>query len=552
MIRSRALVLLLVSLAVVRPAAAGPLGPDEVRDWREDLQFVRAELVRRQPLLFAGLTPTHLTPARLDSAVAAIDAKIPRLRRYEVIVELEKLVALAGAGHTSINPLFDPRTGFRGEPVELRFLADGLFMTRADPAHADLVGARVTRIGKLAVDDAVRAVAPVISHENDAFLRQAAPLYLMIPEVAAAIGLTEDPERLPLEIEKGGSRRTVVLAPTGPLPLRGHGPAPDVRSDWVEMRPASVPPPLFRSRPATPRWIEYLPADRILYVAFQSSVDPGAVSVFFDRVLAAIDSLAPERVVLDVRDNLGGDAYYNRKLVLGLIRRPAIDRPGHLFAILGRGTYSAAQDLVNDLERWTHATFAGEPTGSPTAFFGDHEPVKLPHSGLMLNVATLWWQPADPRDRRPWVAPRLAAEESSQDVLTGRDPAMECIREHLDAPPLGDRLEPMFTSGDTTRAAAEIAAFRRDPVNRWVAPEAEVNAVGYSLLWRGRGPAAALALRLNARVFPRSANAFDSLGDCYERAGFVAAAVEQYRAALALAPGLRSAAEALHRLGATP
>jgi tetratricopeptide (TPR) repeat protein len=78
-----------------------------------------------------------------------------------------------------------------------------------------------------------------------------------------------------------------------------------------------------------------------------------------------------------------------------------------------------------------------------------------------------------------------------------------------------------------------------------------VNAVGYTLLRSGRGPAAALAFRLNTRIFPRSANSFDSLGECYERLGLPAAAREQYRAALALAPGFRSAEQALHRIGAS-
>ena len=553
MVPSRVVSLVLPFLLVAaRSTAATPLSPDEVRAWREDLHFAAADLVKRHPLLFAGLTPTHLTAARLDSAVAAIDAKIPALQRSEVVVELEKLAALAGAGHTSINPLFDPRTGFRSEPVELQFFSDGLFVTRADPAHAALAGARVLRVGSLPVDEAVRAVAPVISHENEAFLRQAAPLYLMIPEVAAAIGLTPDPGKLPLEIEKDGVRRTVVLAPAGPIPLRGHGPVTDTRRDWVDLRPANVPPPLFRSRPDTPRWFRFLPDSKVLYVAFQSSVDPAAVSGFFDQVLVAIDSLAPERVVLDVRDNLGGDAYWNRKLVLGLIRRPAIDRPGHLFVIIGRGTYSAAQALVNDLERWTHATFAGEPTGSPPAFFGDHEPARLPNSGLTLNVSTLWWQPADPRDRRPWVTPRLAAEESSRDRATGRDPVLAAILDHRDEPALGERLEPLLAAGDTARAAAAIVEFRNDPVNRWVTPEAELNALGYALLRTARSRVAALAFRLGVRTFPRSANAFDSLGECYERMGFTAAAVEQYRAARSLAPGLRSAEEALQRLRAAP
>ena len=113
----------LTSAAPALPPAR--LSPAEVTAWREDLRTLATELPRRHPLLFEQLTPTRLTQARLDSAVAALDARIPQLARHEVIVGMEQIMALVGAGHTSINPFFDPTLGFRYYPLELYDFGDG-------------------------------------------------------------------------------------------------------------------------------------------------------------------------------------------------------------------------------------------------------------------------------------------------------------------------------------------------------------------------------------------------------------------------------------------
>ena len=59
-------------------------------------------------------------------------------------------------------------------------------------------------------------------------------------------------------------------------------------------------------------------------------------------------------------------------------------------------------------------------------------------------------------------------------------------------------------------------------------------------------------MALNARAFPASANAFDSLGEICEKLGRRDQAVASYRRALTLAPDLQSSADALRRLGASP
>jgi hypothetical protein len=526
----------------------------EAAAWREDLRALATELPRRHPMLFEGLTPTKLTRSRLDSAVRDLDARIPSLTRSRTIVELARLVAMVGAGHTSLNPLYDRAAGFRYYPLILHAFRDGIFIRAAGAPHAALVGARVTRIGRLGADSALRLVGSVVSHENEQFVRAHAVTYMMLPEVLDALGIAPDAERLPIEVERDGRRWTATIAPAGRLEINGHeGSDPNQHAGWTDMRASTTPAPLYLSR-HEPRWLEYLPERRTLYVAYQSSVPPRdgggePINAFFDRVLAACDSQKVERLVLDVRDNMGGESFYNRQLLLGIIRRTQLDQRGKLFVVIGRRTYSAAQNLVNDMERYTNATFVGEPTGSPPAFFGDHRPLTLPNSGVAINISTLWWQTQNPRDRRLFVAPQIYAEESSADYRAGRDPAMDAILERIDRPPLAARLTEALARGDTSAAFDHLSAYIANPQNRFLGVEAEVNALGYEQLRQGRAERAVQLFTLNVRAFPRSANALDSLGEAYERLGRAREARAAYTRALALDPAMASARDGLRRVG---
>lgn len=117
---------------------------------------------------------------------------------------------------------------------------------------------------------------------------------------------------------------------------------------------------------------------------------------------------------------------------------------------------------------------------------------------------------------------------------------------HRVAALLADRVMP----GAARRVEIEEERlFRSLASNRWdaaverllrVAPtdtEAIVNRVGYDALNIWNAEAALAPLAWNARRFPNSVNAHDSLGEAYRVAGQLAAARDSYSRALALAPG---------------
>ena len=81
-------------------------------------------------------------------------------------------------------------------------------------------------------------------------------------------------------------------------------------------------------------------------------------------------------------------------------RLPLINRRGALFVIIGRLTFSAAQNTVTAIDRETSAIFVGEPTGSRPNFIGESIYFELPYSKVRANAADLFWQTSWPWDHR--------------------------------------------------------------------------------------------------------------------------------------------------------
>ena len=152
-----------------------------------------------------------------------------------------------------------------------------------------------------------------------------------------------------------------------------------------------------------------------------------SLAEFLDRLFAFVDANAVRRLVIDVRWNSGGDLTLVRPLVHGLITRPAVNRPGGLFVITGRRTFSAAQHTCSVIEANTHAVFVGEPTGSRPNFTGERTPFRLPCSGLRVNVSDTYWQNGWPQDRRTSIAPELHVSPTIAAYRAHRDLALEAV-----------------------------------------------------------------------------------------------------------------------------
>src|SRR5215472_10399230 len=112
--------------------------------WRLDLGILAREVKRR------AYRPFQLvSEERFDTEVQSIDASIPGLTDMQVIAAMSRLVALLADGHAGIQPPQNRSDLLKALPLLFYLFEEGLFVSGAEAARRDLLGARVLEIGKL-------------------------------------------------------------------------------------------------------------------------------------------------------------------------------------------------------------------------------------------------------------------------------------------------------------------------------------------------------------------------------------------------------------------
>ncbi|HSP13597.1 MAG TPA: hypothetical protein VLV78_02465 [Thermoanaerobaculia bacterium] len=385
--------------------------PAHATDWTRDLDALVSEIERVHPNPY-----TMVTRDEFHAAVSALRERAPTMKPYEVVAEIARIVGLVGDGHTRLTLPIDPNAGFfighsptplpadpalrvRHLPVRFFWFEDGVFIR--DAAERKWIGAKVLRIGNDDIETAMRKMTPYVSADNDMQRRLNVADDLSMPEMIAAAGIAPTPERIDLVTDRGA----LALEP-----IAFGSPAP-----WLK-----------RTDPE-PFSFRYLARDRIVLFKY-NEVSNGAretLAGFATKMFAFIDDHPVDALVIDIRENPGGNGALNRSLVHGLIRSRKLYDTGRVFVLTGRRTFSAAIFFLLDLEQQTNAIFVGEPTGGRPVHFGDSRKSTLPSSGLTVRISTLYWQKSDPRDKRDAVPPHIAVPLTS--AALDRDVTLDTV-----------------------------------------------------------------------------------------------------------------------------
>jgi hypothetical protein len=362
--------------------------------------------------------------AREDWIAAADDfsARAGTMSHDQHLVEIVRLAAMPSwngrDGHTGIFP-FTPEDGTLLYPLRWWQFSDGLVITAARPPYEDLVGSRVEAIGGRPIDEVVALVEPLAPRDNASNLKAFGLLYLRVSNLLAGLGVIDEagPTQFTL-VDRDGNRRDVEIEPTAPM-------ADDDWDSGLPHRLAETDAPWLRDQDTT-LWWSFLEDSGTLFAQF-NHVRGDATQVISElKERAREDDV--KRVVIDLRHNSGGDNTTLAPLELAL-REPEIDRPGRLFAIIGRVTFSAAANFATDIEGSTSVTFAGEAMGGSPNLYGDTRPIQLPASSQTLYMAARYWERSTPDDARLTIEPDIPVDLSSEDYFAGRDPVLDAILE---------------------------------------------------------------------------------------------------------------------------
>ena len=285
------------------------------------------------------------------------------------------------------------------------------------------------KFGGKTVSEIVETIRGVSSEDNKLWVRQIAPYRMRHLPLLHAAGAIPHPDKVELELRGlDGKERTVILATDATKPnIWNIKPNPP---EWINLsQTLGTPIPLYLKNASTPYWFEYLPESKTVYFQFNSvrNDQKEPLAAFAERLFKFINEKEVEKLVVDMRWNNGGNTGLLPPLLQGVIRSDKINKRGKLFVIIGRRTYSAAQNAATYFERDTNAIFVGEATGSSPNFVGEEDPFILPYSKIMANVSHLYWQSSYPQDQRTWIAPQIYVPPTFAAYRRNGDAALEAI-----------------------------------------------------------------------------------------------------------------------------
>ncbi len=395
--------------------ATAPRATENSRDagWLSDLESIIPGLERLHP------DPYHATPkAAIAAAIADLEASIPTASDDALMVGVMRVVAMVSAagrdGHTGAYVWGSGTYPTHTLPLRLWAFPEGIVVVDALSPYAGLIGRTLATIDGKAIAEVGATLDPLIPRDNPETVTLLLPRFLLTTEILHGAGVIADPSRVSLGFTDAPGTPVAVDAITTAAYndwATPYGLFLPTRDD-VPYLARSTEPVWSRLDGGTTLMIQYNRVERLSGTA-RTAVE------------TAIATRGIERVIVDIRHNYGGDSFGYVPVSDALATGAATWKKG-LYLITGRNTFSAAALFTADITNRAPVTIVGEPMGGSPNLWGNARDLALTDSGIVINVATEYFQPV-PGDQRIGTGVDRPVPLTLADFLAGRDPALDSI-----------------------------------------------------------------------------------------------------------------------------
>jgi hypothetical protein len=310
-----------------------------------------------------------------------------------------------GDGHTYVE--FPPDRATL--PLTFERFKDEYRIIRVAAGLEKALGARVVKIHDTPIDrvrDILLSMTP--GGETQELAEARVAYFLSGGMVLHGFGIIPDRKNARLTLADNEGHRFVVTVQA----LR-----PGEKPAWVSV---CKEPPLYQQRPGESFWYTYLPDSRTVYCNFRGYQDLGKHA---RGLLALVSEKRPDKLVIDLRQNGGGDFTEGLKHLIDPIHKlPGINAKGHLFVLIGVHTFSAAMSNAAQFRSRTSAILVGQTIGERPNSYQEVRQMKLPNSRLEVRFSTRYYRFVETGQNV--VRPDREIIPSWTEYKAGRDPVL--------------------------------------------------------------------------------------------------------------------------------
>lgn len=373
--------------------------------WRTDLAYLARELPAKHKNAFHAVSKEQF-----ETAVSTLNTAIPNLAEHEILIGLRRIVAMIGDAHTAL----EPPKNFHRYPLTLYWFGHDLRVLRTTGDYKQALGTKVVAIGGLKTSDAAQRVNTLVAAESEQFIRYADVGLMPMAEVLSGLKIVPDLDHAQWTFEGDDGKRFSLDIKAVPQ---------DAGLSWLSTLKQL---PLYRENFDQLMWTKGLPDAGLVYLNLKAYPDADTFKKVSEKMFRVIDDTKANRLVIDVRQSMGGDFLkFRSQIIRALEKREAFRKPNSLFVIIGRSTISAAMVNAIDLRDGFHAIIVGEPSGSRPNSYSENGRMTLPNSRLEITFSTKYYK-LQTQDTASLMPDKLI-EPEWESYTAGRDPVMEWI-----------------------------------------------------------------------------------------------------------------------------
>lgn len=381
-----------------------------IEKWEQDLDQLAESLPINHKNLFHTMKRDFFY-----QRIAQLKSELNTLDNIEILVNICKIVAAARDAHTSV--LFPARDFL---PFKVYWFEEGIYILAAASGQTGLINCRVERINGIEINHVVKLFKEVISYENELFFRSQFPDYMCAVDILYGLEIVDETDKVELDLMgiDGNLFRVVVPSISSES---YHGISTEADFDTDDR-------PLYRKIVEKPYWSHMINNHKTLYFNYNRCKEMKADDFgdFTESLMNQIEKNDVERLILDLRNNRGGNSTLLEPFIDKIRKCEKINQEGCLFVIIGRDTFSSALLNAFALKSMTKATFIGEPSGGKPNCYGEVQHFKLSNSKVGIRYSTKYYKLIND-DTLPSLYPDVQFLPTFQDFIENRDPCLDYI-----------------------------------------------------------------------------------------------------------------------------
>lgn len=390
---------------------ARALDAKQAEHWKEDIRYYHETLLDRHIDLYHSVSEEELVQ-ELEQLIA----RLPSLREPKVIFELMRITRLINDGHTQFPIMAGPHTHY---PFRFRLFGQEVRVIAAAEAYQTYLRARVTAIDGKPVSEVLEILSPAVQAvENDYSLQSSLAFHLTVDNMLYAAGITQNPGSANFSFEtEAGLVKTVAVASVSMNEFVQQ------TQRRIDRNPGFGDPVIANSEGL---WLATSKETETAYLYFSDYPSFEEMLDFSQRVSERLQMEQIRNIIIDLRDNGGGDFYTGLALSQPILVTESIDWVNGVYVLIGRDTFSAAMSNAVQFRQILNARLVGEPTGANPVGYQELGSFRLPHSKRMVFYSTRRYRFQE--SATAGVQPDIHIELDSAAFLTGNDQALNWVR----------------------------------------------------------------------------------------------------------------------------